>query len=60
MMESFFSTLRAECTQLHRFATRAHARAVVFEYIMLFYNRHRIHSALGYCSPVDFEAKHSF
>lgn len=60
MMESFFSTLRAECTELHRFDTRADARAVVFEYIMLFNNRQRIHSALGYCSPVDFEANHSF
>jgi len=60
MMESFFSTLRAECTELHRFDTRAHARAVVFEYIVVFYNRQRIHSSLGYCSPVDFEVEHSF
>ena len=55
MMESFFSTLRLECTELQSFATREAARMVVFEYIMVFYNRYRLHSALGYRSPVDFE-----
>ncbi len=59
MAESFFSTLRAECIELRRFATRREARLAVFEYIMVFYNRQRLHSALGYCSPVDFEAAHS-
>jgi len=56
MAESFFSTLRAECIERQRFATRREARLAVFEYIMVFYNRQRLHSALGYCSPVDFEA----
>ena len=55
MMESFFSTLRLECTELQSFATREAARMVVFEYVMVFYNRYRLHSALGYRSPVDFE-----
>jgi hypothetical protein len=50
---------RAECTALQRFATRREARLAVFEYIMVFYNRQRLHSALGYCSPADFEAAHS-
>jgi transposase InsO family protein len=59
MAESFFSTLRAECIELQRFATRRAARLAVFEYIMVFYNRQRLHSALGYCSPVAFEAAHS-
>jgi putative transposase len=59
MAESFFSTLRAECVELQRFATRREARLAVFEYIMVFYNRQRLHSALGYCSPVDFEVAHS-
>lgn len=59
MAESFFSTLRAECVELQRFATRREARLAVFEYVMVFYNRQRLHSALGYCSPVDFEAAHS-
>lgn len=58
MIESFFSTLRAECTELQSFATREAARLVVFEYVMVFYNRYRLHSALDYCSPVDFEAGH--
>lgn len=58
MAESFFRTLRAECIELQRFATRREARLAVFEYIMVFYNRQRLHSALGYCSPVDFEAAH--
>jgi putative transposase len=56
MMESFFSTLRAECTELHHFATRQAARLVVFDYVMVFYNRQRLHSALNYRCPVDFEA----
>lgn len=55
MMESFFSTLRAELTDLERFATRQAARTAVFEFIEVFYNRQRLHSSLGYRSPADFE-----
>jgi putative transposase len=58
MMESFFSTLRAELTDLERFPTRQAARTAVFEFIEVFYNRQRLHSSLGYRSPVDFEAAH--
>lgn len=58
MMESFFSTLRAELTDLERFATRQAARTAVFEFIEVFYNRQRLHSSLGYVSPVAFEAAH--
>ena len=60
MMESFFSTLRAELTDLQRFETHQAARAAVFEFIEVFYNRQRLHSALGYCSPVAFEAAQGF
>jgi putative transposase len=56
MMESFFSTLRAELTELVHFPTRDAARTAVFEFIEVFYNRQRLHSALGYRSPADFEA----
>lgn len=54
-MESFYSTLKIECLHRHEFATRAQAQAEAFAYIEAFYNRGRIHSALGYKSPVDFE-----
>jgi transposase InsO family protein len=56
MMESFFSTLRAELTDLHSFATHFAARTAIFEFIEVFYNRQRLHSSLGYRSPHDFEA----
>ena len=58
MMESFFSTLRAELTDLERFATRQAAHTKVFEFIEVFYNRQRLHSSLDYRSPVAFEADH--
>ena len=41
------------------FATRAEARTTLFEYIEVFYNRQRLHSALGYRSPEHFERLHS-
>jgi putative transposase len=56
MMESFFSTLRAELTDLEAFPTRAAARLAVFEFIEVFYNRQRLHSSLGYRCPTVFEA----
>jgi putative transposase len=54
MMESFFATLKAECA-CRPFATRAQARTALFDYIEVFYNRQRLHSALGYLSPEQFE-----
>ena len=58
MKESFFATLKTECAT-EPFATRAEARTTVFEYIEVFYNRQRLHSALGYRSPEHFERLHS-
>ena len=55
MMESFFATLKKERIYLEEYATRAEARASVFDYIERFYNRLRRHSALGYLSPEQFE-----
>lgn len=54
-MESFWSSLKNELVHRRSFATRAEAREALFEWIEVFYNRQRLHSALGYMSPVDFE-----
>jgi transposase InsO family protein len=54
-MESFWSTLKWELVYRNPFASKAHAQASVFDYIEVFYNRQRLHSALNYLSPVDFE-----
>jgi len=54
-MESFWSTLKRDLIHRTHFATRAQARAAIFEWIEVFYNRTRFHSALGYQSPVDLE-----
>lgn len=56
VMESFFSTLKTECAT-GQFADRAQARREIFEYIEVWYNRQRLHSSLGYLSPMEFEQK---
>ena len=55
LMESFFSRLKAECVDRQEFQTPDQARACVFEYLEVFYNRQRLHSALSYQSPMVFE-----
>lgn len=55
-MESFFSRLKNELTHHRHYRTRQEARRDIFEYIEVFYNRQRLHSALGYRSPLEFEA----
>jgi transposase InsO family protein len=54
-MESFFASPKKELVHGAEFATRAEARAALFEYIEVFYNRVRRHSALGYLSPDEYE-----
>jgi len=54
-MESFFGTLKTELVYLNSYLTRSQAKSSIFEYIELFYNTRRIHSALNYKSPKDFE-----
>jgi len=54
--ESFWATLKKELMSDQTFATREEARAAIFEYIEVFYNRQRIHGSIGYVSPEQFEA----
>ncbi len=54
--ESFFHTLKIELVHHCDFETREEARAAIFEYIEVFYNRQRAHSANGYEAPLAFEA----
>jgi len=53
--ESFFKTLKAECVYQNKFETRQQAALIIFQYIEIGYNRKRLHSALGYSSPQEFE-----
>ncbi len=55
MCESFFATLECELLERRRFASQAEARMAVFSFIEGFYNPVRLHSALGYRSPVSYE-----
>jgi putative transposase len=55
MAESFFSNLKNEWVHHCDYATREQARSSIFDYIELFYNRHRIHQSLGYQTPAQFE-----
>jgi transposase InsO family protein len=54
-LESFFGTLKTELIFHRQYATRAEARTDIFEFIEVFYNRFRHHSALAYHCPVAFE-----
>jgi putative transposase len=58
-MESFWSTLKLELIYRRKFATQQEARQAIFDYLETFYNPVRLHSALGYKSPVDFETKNN-
>ena len=53
--ESFFKTLRTEMVYHRKFETRAQAKLEIFDYIEVWYNRKRRHSALGYLTPVQAE-----
>jgi len=55
LVERFFATLECELLATHQFRTHDHARAAVFEWIEVFYNRQRRHSALGYVAPETYE-----
>jgi transposase InsO family protein len=53
--ESFFNTIKTEEVYQQTYITKQQARTCLFEYIEIYYNRVRLHSALGYLSPVEFE-----
>lgn len=55
MAESFIATLKSELVHRRRFPDREVARSAIFEYLEGFYNRRRLHSALSYRSPADYE-----
>jgi putative transposase len=57
MAESFFATLKCELVHGADFTTRAQAAAAIEDYIANFYNCRRLHSSLGYVSPVEFELR---
>ncbi len=57
VMESFFATLKQELVYHRQYQTRKEAKQDIFEYIQVWYNRKRRHSALGYQSPEQFENK---
>jgi transposase InsO family protein len=57
VVESFFKTLKAELVRTVRFDRLEDTRMKLFEFIEVFYNRQRLHSTLGYKSPVEFEGR---
>ena len=52
--ESFFHTLKTELVYFEKYENRDQAKQSIFEYIEVFYNQQRLHSALGYKTPVEF------
>jgi transposase InsO family protein len=53
--EAWYSTLKVELVHRHAWVTRSAARQAIFEFIEVFYNRRRLHSALGYAAPAVYE-----
>jgi putative transposase len=56
LMESFFKTLKGDLLYSGKFNSRGEAKFTLFEYIEIFYTTKRIHSALGYMPPKQFES----
>jgi putative transposase len=57
-VESFFRSLKVELVYRTTFNTRAEAKATIFEFIEVWYNRQRLHSSLGYQTPMEYERQH--
>ena len=58
MCESFFATLECELIERRSFRYHAEARMAVFDFIEGWYNPQRRHSAIDYCSPIQFERRY--
>jgi putative transposase len=56
-MESFFHTLKTELVHHRQYETRAEAQRDIFAFIEGFYNRTRLHSSIGYITPIEMELK---
>lgn len=56
-MESFFHTLKTELVHHRQYNTRAEAQRDIFAFIEGFYNRTRLHFAIGYIAPIEMELK---
>ena len=54
-MESFYRALKVELIYQNKYETRRQAQRDIFEYIEVFYNRERLYSSLGYCTPEEYE-----
>ncbi|MDR6504126.1 hypothetical protein J2785_007321 [Burkholderia ambifaria] len=59
MCESFFGTLESELLMRERFDTHEQARGRLFWFLEGWYNLRRLHSSIGYCSPLEFEDEHA-
>jgi len=57
IVETFFGTLKSELVYFNNYRTKVEAKQSIFEYIEIYYNRYRRHSALNYMSPSEFEIK---
>jgi len=55
VMERFFGSLKSERTDGKKYITREQAKTDIIDYIEMFYNSHRLHSTLGYISPMQYE-----
>lgn len=58
-VESWFASLKVECVDGIRYKSRKEARSSLFDYIEIFYNRQRLHSSLGYLSPLAYEQQYN-
>jgi transposase InsO family protein len=59
VIEAFWSRLQVELLDRTRWRTRVELATALFEYLEIFHNRQRRHSALGMLTPVEFEARHN-